>query len=354
MSFTPRLLVSCLVAVVGLVSVSILADEIDRHSSKTPLRGSITAESSKEITIKVTQAGKTEEVRVPLSDVADVKYDGAAGLAIRTAASMERAGQHEKAIETYGKASAAANETGFVAQASHFGQARTLARIALQDSKRLDEAIKSLEDFRGKYADSRFHYPLHELLGQLQIEKGNDAAAAQAFRELATSPVTDFKLKASIWEGRLLLKAGKFAEAQAKFDEVAAAKASSPAEKLRQQEALLAKGDCLVKQKKLGEAEQMFRKVIAEASPEETELQAATCNALGDVLREAGKPKEALLAYLEVDLLYNTQKAAHARAIYYIALLWDQIGRSDNATESREKLKRLYPESTWVKQPPKP
>lgn len=354
MLITKRLLLSFLGAMLLLASISLWADEVDRHSSKTPLRGSITAETSKEITIKVTQAGKTEEVKVSIGDVAEVKYDGAAGLAIRTAASMERAGQFEKAIEAYQKASAAANETGFVAQASQYGQTRTLAKIALQDSKRLDEAIKAIEEFRTKYADSRFHYPLHELLGQLHMEKGNDAAAGQAFRELATSPVTDFKLKASIWEGRLLLKAGKFAEAQAKFDEVAAAKASSPAEKLRQQEALLAKGDCLVKQKKLDEAEQMFRKVIAEASPEEAELQAATCNALGDVLREAGKPKEALLAYLEVDLLYSTQKAAHARAIYYIALLWDQVGRGDNATESREKLKRLYPDSTWVKQPPKP
>jgi len=353
MSIARRLRISCLVAAFALASPSIWADEIDRHSSKAPLRGSITAESSKEVTIKVTQAGKTDEVKVPIGDVAEVKYDGAAGLAIRTAASIERAGQFEKAIEAYQKASAAASETGFVAQASQFGQTRTLAKIALQDATRLDDAIKALEDFRGKYADSRFHYPLHELLGQLQIEKGNDIAAAQAFRELAASPVNDFKLKAAIWEGRLLLKAGKFAEAQAKFDEIAAAKAASPAEKLRQQEALLAKGDSLVKQKKLDEAEQMFRKVINEASPEESELQATTCNALGDVLREAGKPKEAILAYLEVDLLYSTQKAAHARAIYYVALLWDQLGHSDNATESREKLKRLYPDSSWAKQPPK-
>jgi tetratricopeptide (TPR) repeat protein len=354
MSIARRLGNSCLVATFALAAFSLWADEIDRYSSKTPLRGSITAESSKELTIKVTQAGKTEEVKVTLGDVAEVKYDGAAGLAIRTAAGMERAGQYVKAIESYQKAAAAANDTGFVAQASQFGQARSLAKIALQDRTRLDEAIKSLEDFRGKHADSRFHYVLHDLLGQLQMEKGNDAAAAQAFGELASAPIGDVKLKASVWQGRLLMKAGKFAEAQGKFEEVIAANVKTPAEKLRQQEALLAIGDCLVKQKKLDEAEQMFRKVIDEASPEESELQAATCNALGDVLREAGKTKEALLAYLEVDLLYSTQKAAHARAIYYSSILWDQVGRGDNATESREKLKRLYPESSWAKQPAKP
>ena len=353
MSITQRLSASVLVATVALGSVALRADELDRHSSKTPLRGTITAETSREITIKVTQAGKTEDVKVTMSDVADVKYEGAAGLALRTAFSMERAGQLEKAIEAYQKAAGTANGMGFVAQAIQFGQTRTLAKLALQDSQRLDEAIKAVEDFRGRFADSRFHYPLHELLGQLQLMKGNDAAAGQAFRELATSPANDFKLKSSIWDGRLLLKAGKFAEAEAKFDEVAAAKASTPAEKLQQQEAMLAKGDCLVKQKKLDEAAQMFRKVIEGAPPDEAELQAATCNALGDVLREAGKPKEALLAYLEVDLLYSTQKAAHAKAMYYTALLWDQVGRADYATESREKLKRLYPESSWVKQPPK-
>jgi tetratricopeptide (TPR) repeat protein len=345
---------SCLVAVSMLPSLALCADEIDRHSSKAPLRGSISAESSKELTIKVTQAGKIEDVKVPLADVADVKYDGAAGLALRTATSMERAGQYEKAIEAYQKAATAANDSGFVMRASQFGQARSLAKLALQEPGRLDEAIKALENFRTNHADSRFHFTLHELLGQLQMEKGNDAAAAQAFRELAAAPIGDVKLKAAVWDGRLLMKAGKFVEAQARLEEVIAATAKTPAEKLRQQEALLAKGDCLVKQKKLDEAERMFRKVIEEASPEETELQATTCNALGDVLREAGKPKEALLAYLEVDLLYSTQKAAHARAIYYAAILWDQVGRNDNATESREKLKRLYPESSWTKLPSKP
>ncbi len=354
MRLAKRLATACLCCLVVSRSVWLAADEIDRHSSKTPLRGTIISENSKEVAIKVTQGGKTEDVTIGLGDVIDIRYDGAAGLAIRTAAGLERAGQLEKAITAYEKVAGTAGNSGLVNQAATFGKTRSLAKLAIQDPKRLEDGIKSLEEFRTKNADSRFHFALHELLGQLQLAKGNDAAAAQAFRELAAGPTNELKMRAAIWDGRLLMKAGKLTEAQTKFDEVVSGKAVTATEKLRQQEALLAKGDCLVRSKKLDEAEQLFRKVIDETSPDEAELQAATRVALGDVLRDAGKAKEALMAYLQVDLLYSTEKAEHAKAVYHIAAIWAQLGRADFASEAGEKLSRLYPESSWAKQQVKP
>lgn len=344
-----QLAIASIASVVALVAVSRAADEVNRRGSKIPLRGTITAETPTGVTIKATQAGKSEEVAVPLNELIEVQYDGQPGLSLQSAELVERGGDFRRALELYQKA-AAAGPSGFVAAAVAFGQARTLAKTALTNPQRLDEAIQGLETFRTQHPQTRFHYDLHEWLGRLQLEKGNASAAGTAFRELAAAPWPDYRLRAATWEGRVLLRAGNYEAAQAKFEEVAAAKATTEPEKLRQQEALLAKGECLLKLKKLDEAEALLRRVIDQAPPDHAEVQALAHNALGDALREAGRPKEALLAYLRVDLLYNTQKQAHARALYHAALLWDQVGRGPDAAEARDKLKRLYADSTWAKQ----
>ncbi len=332
----------------SLASSFAVADEIERRSTKTPLRGTITAENSTGITVKPSQTGKTGDVQVPIDDVAEVRYDGAAGLALRAAAGLERAGEYEKAADQYQKA-AAAGGSEFVAQSIAFGQARAAAAAALATRERLDEAIRGLEDFRTKYPASRHHFALHELLGRLLLEKKNTAAARQAFAELDKATWPELKMRAANWDGRALVQEGKLDEAEAKFDIVAALPAKTPGEKIEQQQALLARCDCLVAQKKHDEAVATLRRIIQESPPEDAELQAAAWNNLGDVLRAADKPKDALLAYLRVDLLYSTERTAHAKALFVTAQLWDRLGRPADATASRDKLKRLYPNSPWAK-----
>jgi tetratricopeptide (TPR) repeat protein len=333
--------------IVGVAAIfstlALAADEIDRRGTKVTLRGTITAETTTDVTIKVMQTGKTEDVKVPVSELVDVRYDGPAGLALRVAAGLERAGEFTKAIEQYQKAAAGA--TGFVATAIESGQARATARQALNNPAKADGALRGLDQFKSKHANSRHHFALSELAGRLHLQKGDATAARAAFVELAKAPWPEYQNRAAIWEGRILMKSGNFADAQEKFDAIAAAPAKTPEEKLRQQEALLAKGECLARLKKLDEAIELLRKIIDSSAPEEVSLQATAQLALGDVLREAGKPKDALMAYLAIDGLYSADDDAHPRALAHIAQLWDQLGRPELAVAAREKLARLHPES---------
>ena len=94
---------------------------------------------------------------------------------------------------------------------------------------------------------------------------------------------------------------------------------------------------------------QLIEEVIRDADPQDNQLHALAYNALGRSYQQAGKSKEALLAFLHVDLLYSTVADAHAEALSYLAPLWDAIGQEGRAREARQKLKENYANSRWAK-----
>src|SRR5438067_2480188 len=73
---------------------------------------------------------------------------------------------------------------------------------------------------------------------------------------------------------------------------------SAAAGSVRHREARLAKAESLAGLKKYAEAEADVRDVIKTVPPEDAPAQSAAYNTLGDCLRAAGRPKDALLAYL--------------------------------------------------------
>lgn len=335
-----------LAVVVGLAWAE---DEVERRTSKIPLRGQITAESPDELSIQRKDNGKTETV--PINELENVKYDSEVGKAAYQAyIAFEKGGDYQKAADAYAKAAQGTDAKGFAMATAKFGRARSLVRMAQRDPARADEAIAALEEFRKEHSGSRFHYTLHEMLGQLYLSQGKAQPARTAFAEIAKAPWADYKLKATVYEGRVLLLAGQIDQAIAKFNEVAKSDGDSSQEKLHRQEALVGKSDCLVKQKKYDEAEKSLREVIDAASGDESSVQAPAFNLLGDVQRETGKPKDAILSYLYVELLYSGERSEHAKALAYLAQLWDQVGRADRAEDARARLRDSYPNSTWAKQ----
>ena len=78
------------------------------------------------------------------------------------------------------------------------------------------------------------------------------------------------------------------------------------------------------------------------------QTQSAAYNTLGDCLRAAGKPKEALDAYLHTDILYARDKEQHPRALAHISQLWRTLKRDDRADEVWQQLKKDYPNSKWL------
>jgi hypothetical protein len=83
--------------------------------------------------------------------------------------------------------------------------------------------------------------------------------------------------------------------------------------------------------------------VIGRVGPEEAELHAKAYNALGYCQAKAGETKEALFAYLHVDILYNAIPDEHAKALASLVSLWAAVGKPDRAREAEALLEERYP-----------
>lgn len=338
----------CRLVLVGamVVSTSTLlhaADSVTRRG-KPGVNGTLSATSREGVTIQ----RRGESIVVPTNEIERITFDDEPP-ALQLGRGAEQSGNLAVALRRYEEALAAlANPRPVLKADVEFFLARCRAKLAMDDPRKLPEAVAAIEAFRSAYLTSYHYYPLHEWLGKVYAQQGDIAKARTAFAELAKAPWRDFQWRAQLAEGRLLMDTGDLTGALERFDRVLADDAATPSEKLLQQQARLAKGQCLTAQGTFEKAEAIFREIIDQTPADEAPVQAAAHNALGDLLREAGKPKDALLAYLYVDLLVPTEQSEHAKALYYIAQLFGELGQADRAKEARERLRSSYPNSPWA------
>ncbi len=304
------------------------------------LNGQIKSESPTEVVIKAAVGG---EQKVPVDQIDTVTYDNPTP-SYTLAESRENAGLLAEAADLFEKAAAEAKDKPLIQRAAQFRRASLLADLAQADPGRTDEAIAALEAFLKAQPSSRQVGPALEGLVRLALQKGDTARAETALTELAAR-VPSAGDRAAILRARLQGRQGKHAEAIAALDKLAA---GAPKGSPRAREALLAKAESQAASKQFPEAEKTVRDVIAQAPPEADAVQALAYNTLGDCLRAAGRPKDALLAYLRVDVLYDRDKEQHARALARVAELWRELKQDARADEVLDRLRQQYPRSPYA------
>ncbi|MDA0835117.1 MAG: tetratricopeptide repeat protein [Planctomycetota bacterium] len=330
----------------GLAVTPLSADIIIRKGGGTPLNGNITASSKTELTIEKKVGGPET---VPVNEVIDVRWEGEPPK-LNLARTNEHGGKLDLALATYDEiAKDAASLSDKSKTDLEFLIARATARQAMGDPGKLEEAAKKLEAFRQTHADNFRDYEALSWLGQVQMAKKDFAAAQATYDNLSRAPWPDYKLAAQAAQGRLLFLQDNVDGALAAYEAVLGTNAATPAEKSRQQEALLGKASCLERQQKFDEALSSLYQLITEVSPEDRPLQAEAYLRQGDCLLAQGKTKESIIAYLHVDVLFDSEKGFHAEALYRLATLWGQVGYPDRAAEAQATLESDYPNSEWFK-----
>lgn len=324
--------------------VNLVPGSTVKGASGGAVRGTVVAEAPAEVTVRVGNADQ----KVPAAEIASIRYDGRPP-SLDQAVAREEAGALAEAADLYKKAAADASTKPFIARDALFGQARVSADLALNDPSRTDAAIALLEGFLKAHGDGRQVLPALEALAQLQLQKGADAPLRQTLDRIAKIPGAGDR--AGVLRARLATRRGDHASAVAELDALVA---RAPEGSIRRRDALLAKAESLVAQKKVPEAEALLRGVIAAAPPEDAATQAAAYNTLGDALRAAGRTRDALYAYLHTDLLYAQARDQHPRALARIVQLWRDLKRDDRADEVFERLKSEYPRSPYVAEVARP
>jgi tetratricopeptide (TPR) repeat protein len=337
--------------VATLVSSAVLAkDQVRRikGDKTTAINCTVKDMSPSEVTIEG-DAGTLE--KIPVTEIDAIRFDGepAQFNLVRNGAAN---GNYESALTALTRVEAT---PGLLDRAEfkadiEFYKAFCKAKLALAGGGDLPEAGRLMLNFVRAHPKSYHALAANEVVGDLLVQNQNYAQAQEYYAKLADVPFPEYKMKSGVLVGRALVAQKKYPEAEKAFDGVLAIPAAAGTESQRLA-ATLGKATCLAETNKPDEAVKLVDEVIAKAGPEDTDLLARSYNTLGNCLqKKPGGEKDALLAFLHVDVLYVGNAQAHAEALFNLAKLWNQVNKPERATQAVQTLKDRYPNSAWAKQ----
>ncbi len=238
-----------------------------------------------------------------------------------------------------------------IRQEVDYFKALCAARLALAGQAPLDDAGKLMYRFVAASGQSFHYFTACEILGDLLLERGNFAQAETYYQKVAAAPWPEVQTRAHLGVARALLAQGQADAARKQLDAISQSPAASADARRQQTMALILKAACQTETGKVTDGVESLVDIIAKTDPEDGQLQAQAYNALGNCYLKMGKEraKDALLAFLHVDVLYNTVPASHAEALAKLVPLWEAIGKPDRAREARKLLRERYPNSRWAR-----
>ena len=311
----------------------------------TAIRGSVTVSNRDEITVDVRGTPR----KIPAREVQRIVF-GNGPSALRQAHEALGDGQFANALESLAKIKPAQLREDSIREDFAFQTAYCKAMLGAEAPGGTAAAAKEMLDFVRQYPTSFHFYRAVEILGDLAMRLGNYSKAATYYAQLSKAPWQEYKLKSAVLEAGALQAQGpeNYEAALKRYDLVARASVRGPEAERQQQFALAGKAACEAELGNTDSARQAAEQIIQNNDPDDVELFARAYNALGASYRKTDNPRDAILAYLHVDLLCHRARDAHAEALYYLSQLWNEVGKADRATEARNTLKSRYGETTWA------
>ncbi|MGA2799467.1 MAG: tetratricopeptide repeat protein, partial [Thermoguttaceae bacterium] len=213
---------------------------------------------------------------------------------------------------------------------------------------KIADAGRLMIAFTKNYPESYHYFQACEIVGDLLVANRSFDQAEEYYAKVAKAPWPDYQMRAGVAIGRALLARGKNSEALDAFEKVLANQGEDALSQAQSLAANLGKAAVLVAMKKNDEAVALINSILNKADPEDAANMARAYNILGNALRQQGKTKEAVLAFLHVDLLYPSIPDAHAEALYNLAKLWDELHKTERAARARQVLEQQYKNSPWA------
>jgi len=338
-----RYLLLVLAGWLATVSAAGAFDTIKTVSGTTS--GRVISISPKEVVIEVNAVNQS----VTVNEIVTIFFDDEPS-SMRTAKTNLINGAYENALEQLGKTDAAEITRPEIQADLVYYKAYCTAQLALGGSANLGDAVAAMKAFVDSGASSSYHYlEACETLGDLYVAAGQYALAEEQYAKVARAPFPDCRMRAGVAIGRTRLAQGKLPEAQKAFEAVLGMEANDDLSRAQRVAATLGKARCVAAAGQPDAAVKVVKDIIANADPEDTDLQARAYNTLGAALRKAGNHKEALMAYLHVDLLYHNVPEAHAEALANLNELWTEFHKTERAVRCRQLLQERYANSRWAK-----
>lgn len=322
----------------GTASAS-AADTVYTNSG-SPQLGDVSDYTKTELSIK---RGSTTE-KIPANDIERIRWDGEPPQ-LNIARNQEQNGNYTEALAEYKKAESGASEN--LKKNLQFMIARASLKKAQSNPADLDNAIKLLDAFIKANPDHFRYYPAEKLLGEAYLAKKDYANANTAFGKVERSPWKDYQMDAKNMKARVMLAQGNTKGALDAFNAVAKMDGKTEGELASKRAAQLGSALCLEKEGKPKEAIQLLDDMIKNVNSQQKALLAEAYIKKGDCYQALGESKEALIAYLHVDVLFPSEPGLHAEALYHLSNLWGKVQKPERGAEARAVLQQQYPDSEW-------
>jgi tetratricopeptide (TPR) repeat protein len=308
-----------------------------------PISGRVTEMGRDQVTLEVSGVGRPFQV----NEIQRIRYgDEPTELGNARNAVLQR--NYNLALSELRKLDGRPAARDLVQQDIEFYKALCLARQAMTEGGDKNAAMAAMRNF-ARVAPQNYHfYEAAEVLGDLAMAAGRFPEAEQFYRPLSEAPWADYKMRANIAIGRAQIAQKKFDEALSRFEDVIRSEQASPEAAQQKLLATAGKAVCLAETGKPDDGIALLNDIIAKNDPENKALFARVYNALGVCQLRAGRPKEAVIAFLHTDILYFEEPDAHAEALYHLSKLWSDVNRSDRAVAARNTLRERYAGSVWA------
>ena len=320
-------------------------DQIYKTGAATAIRGPIDAVTSDGISLKVN--GVTQNI--PSGEIDRIIFFGSPSELLRAQAQV-RQQQYEEAKNALAGIDKSQVTAKFVIQEIAYCEAVCDHEMSKDGRTKRADASTALAGFVQTHKDSFHYYDIVQRTGDLAKSMGNYEVAVGAYNELQMAVDTGIQLIARVSLASTLFSQGDFQQAQGIYQQVAAMDSESPKLRAMIRLAKVGHAHCQAETGQIAEAIAALDVIIKDGEPlAEKDLFARVYNARGAAFRQADQPKDAVLAYLHTDKLFNQNEDAHAEALYYLSQLWEQLNKSDRAKQDRQLLRTRYGDSVWAK-----
>jgi tetratricopeptide (TPR) repeat protein len=254
---------------------------------------------------------------------------------------------YAKALELLDEVNLDQLEREEIKQDARYYRALADARLALESGEKVIEAGKEMAAFAARNSGSYHYLEACVLVGDLLVAAGRQsgnpklfANAQEYYSRVAKAPWPEYKMRAGEAIGRAQLAQGKPDDALQTFQKVMDIDEKGEVAARYRMAAGLGKARCLIETKQLDQAGKLAQAVIDKTDVEQ--MDALAYNVLGLAHLKAGRPKDALWAFLHVEILYPTEREARIEALQNLVPLWKELQKPERAEEAKRILKDQF------------
>jgi len=217
-----------------------------------------------------------------------------------------------------------------------------LGRQALTGQGDIREAGSTAIAFLQNNPENYRYLAVSELVGDLLVASGDFATAQTYYANLLDAPWPDYEMRAHNSVGRAQLAQGDTVEARSSFQRVVDSTENDVLAQREKSMAILGLARCFAAENNTSQAISLAQQVIDSATNDQTELLAAGYNTLGLALRKADQPRDAVIAFLHVELLYFRSRSEYIESMQNLVELWNELSIPERANEAAATLRDRY------------